>query len=94
MHPIENQYAVKKFWEGLMGEKKDHLKKLSELSKKITALGESLRQAEKDMETTWVNEVEKRDLKELKNRMKAVEEALCVIQEEVGHIEGKHCRQG
>jgi hypothetical protein len=35
-----------------MGEKKDHLKKLSELSEKITALGESIRDAEKDMEST------------------------------------------
>jgi hypothetical protein len=77
-----------------MGEKRDHLKKLSELSEKIKALGESLRQAEKDMESTWVDQIEMRDLQNVKERMKAVEETLCVLQEEVGHIEGKHCRQG
>jgi len=77
-----------------MGEKKDHLKKLSELSKKIEALGESLRQAGKDMESTWVDQIEMRDLQNVKERMKAVEETLCILQEEVGHIEGKHCRQG
>jgi seryl-tRNA synthetase len=75
-----------------MGEKKDHLKKLSELSEKIMALANSIRQAKKDMESVWMDQVEKRDLQELKDQMKAVEEALCTLQEEVGHIEGKHCR--
>ncbi|MGB9628279.1 MAG: hypothetical protein ACPL6D_06430 [Thermodesulfobacteriota bacterium] len=77
-----------------MGKKKDHLKKLSELSEKIEALGESLRQAGKDMESTWADQIEMRDLQNVKERMKAVEDALCILQEEVGHIEGKHCRQG
>ena len=77
-----------------MGEKKDHLEKLSELSEKIMALGESLRQAGKDMESTWVDQIEMRDLQNVKERMKTVEETLCILQEEVGHIEGKHCRQG
>ena len=77
-----------------MGEKKDHLKKLSELSEKIMALVNSIRQAEKDMESTWRDEIEARDLRNVKERMKAVEETLCVLQEEVGHIERKHCREG
>jgi len=77
-----------------MGEKKDHLKKLSELSEKIMALANSIRQAEKDMESVWMDQVEKRDLQNVKERMKVVEDALCMLKEEVGHIEGKHCRQG
>jgi hypothetical protein len=36
-----------------MGEKKDHLKKISELSEKIIALAESIREAEKDMQETF-----------------------------------------
>jgi len=77
-----------------MGEKKDHLKKLSELSEKIMALANSIRQAEKGMESTWIDAIEARDLRNVKERMKAVEETLCVLQEEIGHMEGKHCRQG
>jgi len=65
-----------------------------EVPEKVTALGESLRQAGKDMESTWVDQIEMRDLQNVKERLKAVEEALCILQEEVGHIEGKHCRQG
>ena len=76
-----------------MGEKKDHLKKLSELSEKIIALANSIRQAEKDMESTWRDEIEARDLRNVKERMKAVEETLCVLQEEVGHVEAKHCKK-
>jgi len=76
-----------------MGKAKKHLRKLSELSEKIMALGESLRQAEKDMESIWADEVEKRDLENVKERMKAVEDTLCLLQEEVGHIEGKHCKR-
>jgi len=77
-----------------MGEKKDHLKKLSELSEKILALAESIKEAERDMQATWIDNIEARDLQNVKERVKAVEEALCILQEEVGHIEGKHCRQG
>jgi uncharacterized small protein (DUF1192 family) len=76
-----------------MGEKKDHLKKLSEISEKIAALGDSLRQAEKDMESTWVDQIEMRDLQNVKERMKAVEETLCILQEEVGHVEAEHCKK-
>jgi hypothetical protein len=76
-----------------MGEKKEHLEKLSELSEKIMALANSIRQAEKDMEATWIDKIEARDLGNVKERMKAVEDALCMVKEEVGHIEGKHCKQ-
>ncbi|NWF93163.1 MAG: hypothetical protein HXY46_09610 [Syntrophaceae bacterium] len=76
-----------------MGEKKDHLKKLSELSEKIMALANSIRQAEKDMESTLRDEIEARDLQNVKERMKAVEETLCVLQEEVGHVEAEHYKK-
>lgn len=76
-----------------MAEAKEHLRKFSELSKKIMALGESIRQAEKDMESTWVDEIEKRDLQDVKDHMKALEETLCMLQEEVGHIESQHCKK-
>ena len=75
-----------------MGEKTDHLKKLAELSEKIIALANSIRRAEKDMQATWIDEIEARDLQNVKERMKSVEDALCMLKEEVGHIEGKHCR--
>jgi hypothetical protein len=76
-----------------MGEKKDHLKKLSELSEKIMALANSIRQAEKDMESTWIDAIEERDLRIVKERMKAVEETLCTLQEEIGHVEAEHCKK-
>jgi len=76
-----------------MGEKRDHLKKLSELSEKIMALANSIRQAEKDMESIWRDQIEARDLGNVKERMKAVEETLCVLQEEVGHLEAEHCKK-
>jgi len=59
-----------------MGEKKEHLKKLSELSEKIMTLSESIRQAEKDMGSVWTDEIEMKDLRNVKERMKAVEETL------------------
>jgi hypothetical protein len=77
-----------------MVEKKDHLKRLSELSEKILALAESIKGAEKDMQATWIDNIEARDLQNVKERMKAVEETLCILQEEIGHLEGKHCKQG
>jgi hypothetical protein len=75
-----------------MGEKKDHFKNLSQLSEKIIALANSIRKAERDMQATWIDEVEARDLQNVKEQMKAVEDALCMLKEEIGHIEGKHCR--
>ncbi len=76
-----------------MGDKKDHLKKLSELSEKVMALANSIQEAEKDMESTWVDAIEERDLRIVRERMKAVEEALCVVQKEVGHVEAEHCKK-
>jgi len=76
-----------------MGEKGDHLKKLSDLSEKIMSLANSLKQAERDMEATWIDAIEARDLRNVKEQMKAVEEALCALQEEVGHVEAEHCKK-
>lgn len=76
-----------------MGEKKDHFRKLSELSKKIMTLSESIKQAEKDMGSIWTDEIEVKDLQNLKERMKAVEKTLSVLQEEVGHLEIEHCKK-
>jgi len=76
-----------------MGKPRDHLKKLSKLSEKIMALGESIHQVEKDMESTWVDQIEMRDLRNVKRRLKEVEDALCMMQEEVGHIESSHCKE-
>jgi len=41
-----------------------------------------------------MDQVKMRDLQNVKERMKAVEETLCILQEEVGHIEEKHFKQG
>jgi hypothetical protein len=76
-----------------MGKTRDHLKNLSKLSRKIMALGESINQAEKDMESTWMDQIEMRDLRDVKRRLKEVEDTLCMMQEEVGHIEAKHCKE-
>jgi hypothetical protein len=76
-----------------MGEKKDHLKTLSELSEKVMALANSIRRAEKDMESVWTDQVEMRDLQDVKSHMKQVEDVLCMLQEEVDHIESIHCRR-
>jgi hypothetical protein len=72
---------------------RDHLKKLSKLSERIMALGEVINQAEKDMKSTWVDQIEMRDLRNVKRRLKEVEDALCMMQAEVGHIEAKHCKK-
>ena len=85
-----SQYRVI-FWPE--GKATDHLKKLSKLSAKIMALGESINQAEKDMESTWVDGIEMRDLRVVKRRLKEVEEALCMMREEMGHLEAKHCKK-
>jgi uncharacterized small protein (DUF1192 family) len=45
------------------------------------------------MEATWIDEIEARDLQNVKERMKAVEETLCILQEEVGHVEAEHCKK-
>jgi uncharacterized protein YukE len=76
-----------------MAETKEHLEKFAELSEKITALAKSIRQAEKDLRFQWVDEIEQRDLKDVKDHMNAVEDALRMLREQVGHIEEKHCKQ-
>jgi len=40
-----------------MGEVKEHVDKILELSERIMALGESIRRTEKDMESTWMAQV-------------------------------------
>jgi hypothetical protein len=69
-----------------MGKTRDHLARLSELSERITALGESIRRIEKDMEPTWIGQVYKRNLRDVKNYLKQEEDLHCMLQEEVGHI--------
>ena len=75
-----------------MGKTKEHFKTLSELSEKIMALGESIKRAEGDMESVWMDQIEEKDLRDVKNRMKAVENALRVLQEEIVHMEAEHCK--
>jgi len=77
----------------IMAEAKEHLKKLSELSEKIAALGESMTRAEKDLKFQWVDEIEQGDLQDVKDHVKAVEDALLMLQEEICHIEAEHCRK-
>jgi len=57
-----------------------------ELLEKLLALGDSIRRTQKEMESTWMDQVEKRDLQDVKNHMKEVEDLHCMLQEEVGHI--------
>jgi len=74
-----------------MGKKKEHLSKLLELAKEIGVLGEAIQEMEKNMQTTWTDEIERRDFQKLKGRMKDVEQVLCKLQEEIGHLENLHC---
>lgn len=76
-----------------MGEAKDHLKKFSELSQKISALGKSISRAEKDLRFQWVDEIEQRDLQDIKEHMKSLEDALRMIQAEMGHVEAEHLKR-
>ena len=76
-----------------MAKTAEHLKKFSELSERIVALGESIKKAEKDMESVWMDEVEEIDLRDVKDRMKSVEDALHLLQEEVSHMETEHCKE-
>jgi len=45
------------------------------------------------MESTWTDEVERKDLQNLKEKMEDVERSLCNLQEEIGHLEELHCKQ-
>jgi len=73
-----------------MGDANAHLKKFSELSKNIEALGKSVRKAEKDARFRWVDEIEKIDLEDIKEHMKKVEDSLRMLQAEIGHLETEH----
>ena len=75
-----------------MGTKKEHQNKLLELAKEIMALGGAMQQMEKNMESTWTDDIERRDLQHLRERMKNVEQGLCKLQEEIGHLEELHCK--
>ncbi len=77
-----------------MAEAKEHLERLAELSEKITALAMSIKQAEKDLKSQWVDEVEQRDLQSVKDHMNVVEDALRVLRKEMSHIEAEHCKEG
>ena len=75
-----------------MGDAKDHLRKFSELSQRIVALGESIRRAEKDLKFQWVDEIEQRNLQDIKEHMKSLEDVLRKSQAEIGHIEAEHLK--
>jgi uncharacterized protein YukE len=76
-----------------MGETKEHLKHFTDLSEKISGLAKSIRQAEKDLKSQWVDEIEQRDLQDVKRNMNAVEDALRRLREEMHHIEIEHCKE-
>lgn len=75
-----------------MGKKKEHQNRLLALATKIFALGEAVEQMEKNVGSTWTDEIEMADLRNLNERMKEVEEHLCGLQEEIGHLEKMHCK--
>jgi len=76
-----------------MGDVENHRKNFAELSQRIVALGESIRQAEKDLRFQWVDEIEERDLQDIKKHMKSLEDALRKSQAEIGHIEAEHLKR-
>jgi hypothetical protein len=78
--------------EGKMGKKSEHIQKLLELTKEIGVLGEAVEEMDKNMESTWTDEVERLDLQRLKGRMQKVEEILCKFKDEIGHLEDLHCK--
>ncbi len=75
-----------------MGETKNHLNKFSELSQRIFALGESISRAEKDLKSQWVDEIEQRDLQDINEHMKSLEDALRMFRAEMGHVEAEHLK--
>ena len=75
-----------------MAKTTEHLKNLSELSERIMALGDSIKKAEKDMKSVWMDQIEQIDLRDVKEHMKSVENALHLLQEEVNHVEAEHCK--
>ncbi len=75
-----------------MGKADEHLKTFLELPEKIMALGKSIKKAEEDLESVWMDEIEEVDLRDVKDHMKTVEDALHLLQEEVFHMGAEHCR--
>jgi SMC interacting uncharacterized protein involved in chromosome segregation len=77
---------------GIDGKEKKHQKTLLELAKEIMALGEDIRQIEKHMQSIWTDEIERDDLRHLKERMQNLQGSLCSLQGEIEHLEGLHCK--
>jgi len=75
-----------------MGKTNEHLKTLSRLSEKIMALGAAIKKAEKDMQSVWMDPIEEIDLRDVKDRVKEVENAVHLLQKEVSHMGVEHCR--
>jgi len=75
-----------------MGTKKEHQNTLLELAKEIISLGEAIKEMEKNMEFSWSDDIERRDLQRLKERMAIVEKGLCTLQGEIKHLEELHCK--
>lgn len=73
-----------------MAKTKKHLKKLSELCEKITGLTESIKRTEEDLKFQWVDEIEEKDIRKVKDQVKAVEDAFNMLQDEC-RIQGEHC---
>jgi hypothetical protein len=55
------------------------------------SLGETIKEIEKHMQFIWTDEIEKDDLRHLKEQLKKMEDSLCGLQEEIGHLEKLHC---
>jgi hypothetical protein len=75
-----------------MARKKEHQSKLLKLAKEIMVLAEAIDQMDKNMQSTWTDEIEMADLQNLKERMKIVEASLCSLRGEIEHLEELHCK--
>jgi hypothetical protein len=69
-----------------MGEGKEDFVRILEPSKKFISLGEPSRRTAKDVESAWVNPVEKKNLRDAKNGTKQEGDLHCMLQEKVDHI--------
>ncbi len=45
------------------------------------------------MKSVWIDQIEEIDPRDVKEHMKAVEDALRLLGVEVGHIEAEHCKE-
>jgi hypothetical protein len=75
-----------------MARKKEHQSKLLKLAKEIMVLAEAIDQMDKNMQSTWTDEIEMADLQNLKERMKIVEASLYSLRGEIEHLEELHCK--